>query len=53
MKFIVRSTYDSDYNYDVLRFLFGYHKLIHEHYLRRSYDFASESYLKSLAPGTS
>ena len=33
-KFIVRSTYDSDLQ----------RKLIYEHYLRRSYDFASELY---------
>jgi len=43
-KFIVRSTYDSDLKRAEI-FFQEYRKLIYEHYLRRYYDFARESYL--------
>ena len=40
-KHIERSTYDSDLKRAKISL-----KLIYEHYLRRSYNFASESYLR-------
>ena len=42
-KFVVRSTYDSD-SKTCWNFSQEYRKLIYEHYLRRYYDFAHESY---------
>jgi len=48
-KFIVRSTYGSDL--ESAKKFKEYRKLICEHCLRRSYNFASESYLrKALRP---
>jgi len=45
LKFIVRLSYDSDLKHAMISFL-EYHKLIYEHYLWRSYNFASKSYLR-------
>jgi len=42
--FIVRLTYDSDLKRAEIS-LRNYRKLIYEHYLRRYYDFARETYL--------
>jgi len=48
--FIVRSSYDSDLKSAKISF-YEYRKLICEHTPRRSYNFASESYLrKALRP---
>jgi len=45
-KFVVRSTYDSDLKSTKINFFYEYRRLICEHCLRQSYDFASESYLR-------
>jgi len=46
LKFIVRSKDDSDCMSTCYDFCCEYIRLIYEHYLGRSYDFASKSYLK-------
>jgi len=45
-KFIVRSPYDSDLKRSDRNFSQECRKLVYEHYLRRYYDFARESYLR-------
>jgi len=53
VRYIVRLTYDSDLRHaKIYLTIIDYRELIYEHYLRRSYDFVSESYPRKGRPIT-